>query len=217
MILAVLLEQHLSSLMTNFEVDSHFSLSHYYDPKFETQAVKVLPGEYYATDGEEMIVTVLGSCVSVCLRDSYSGIGGLNHFLLPHDRSNRDTPLTESARYGVYAMELLINHLLKLGAQRSRFEAKVFGGGKVIKDFTFANVGERNVSFVLEHLKKEGIPIVARDLLNIYPRKVHFFPSTGRVMLKKINSLHNKTLIEREKGYLRQVEYKPIAGEVDLF
>lgn len=203
--------------MNNFEIDSHFSMSHYYDPKFETDAVKVLPGEYYATDGEEMIVTILGSCVSVCLRDSYSGIGGLNHFLLPHDRSNRDTPLTESARYGVYAMELLINHLLKLGAVRSRFEAKVFGGGKVIKDFTFANVGERNVEFVLAHLKKEGIPIVARDLLNIYPRKVHFFPSTGRVMLKKINSLHNTTIIEREKGYLRHIEHKPIAGEIDLF
>ena len=203
--------------MNNFEIDSHFSMSHYYDPKFETAAVKVLPGEYYATDGEEMIVTVLGSCVSVCLRDRHSGIGGLNHFLLPHDRSNRDTPLTESALYGVYAMELLINHLLKLGAVRSRFEAKVFGGGKVIKDFTFANVGERNVEFVLEHLKKEGIPIVAHDLLNTYPRKVHFFPSTGRVMLKKINSLHNTTLIEREKGYLRKIEHKPIAGEIDLF
>lgn len=203
--------------MNNFEVDEHFALSHYYDSKFKTQAVKVLPGQYYATDGEEMIVTVLGSCVSVCLRDNYSGIGGLNHFLLPHDRSTSDSPLAESARYGVYAMELLVNHLLKLGAQRRRLEAKVFGGGKVIKDFTFANVGERNVSFVLEHLKQEGIPIVARDLLNIYPRKVHFFPSTGRVMLKKINSLHNTTLIEREKGYLRQVEHKPLAGEVDLF
>lgn len=203
--------------MNKFEVDTHFSMSHYYDPKFQADAVKVLPGEYYATDGEEMIVTVLGSCVSVCLRDSYSGIGGLNHFLLPHDRSNRDTPLTESARYGVYAMELLINHLLKLGAMRHRFEAKVFGGGKVIKDFTFANVGERNVSFVLEHLKKEGIPIVARDLLDIYPRKVHFFPQTGRVMLKKIHSLHNSRLVEREKGYLRQVERKPISGEINLF
>lgn len=203
--------------MNDFEVDKNFALSHYYDPKFKTQAVKVLPGEYYATDGDEMIVTVLGSCVSVCLRDNYSGIAGLNHFLLPHDRSNNDTPLTESALYGVYAMELLVNHLLKLGAQRHRLEAKVFGGGKVIKDFTFANVGERNVSFVLEHLKQEGIPIVARDLLDTYPRKVHFFPNTGRVLLKKINSLNNVTLIEREKGYLRQVEHKPISGEVDLF
>lgn len=203
--------------MNNFEVDEHFSLSHYYDPKFSSQAVKVLPGEYYATNGEEMIVTVLGSCVSVCLRDNYTGVGGLNHFLLPHDRSNANTPLTESARYGVYAMELLINHLLKLGAQRHRLEAKVFGGGNVIKDITFAKVGERNVSFVLAHLAQEGIPIVARDLLDDYPRKVHFFPHSGRVMLKKIKSLHNSTLIDREKGYLRQVEYRPISGEVDLF
>ncbi|SFX10563.1 chemoreceptor glutamine deamidase CheD [Marinospirillum alkaliphilum] len=201
----------------DFEVDKHFSLSHYYDRHFDTQAVKVLPGEYYATDGEEMICTVLGSCVSVCLRDNYSGIGGLNHFLLPHDRSGETSLLTESARYGTYAMELLINHLLKLGGQRRRFEAKVFGGGQVIRDFTFANVGERNVSFVMKHLANEGIPVVARDVLKTYPRKVHFFPRTGRVMLKKINSLHNNTLIEREKSYLRQVDHKPETGEIDLF
>lgn len=203
--------------MNNFEVDKHFSLSHYYDPKFSSQAVKVLPGEYYATAGKEMIVTVLGSCVSVCLRDKYTGVGGLNHFLLPHDRSTTSTPLNDSARYGVYAMELLINHLLKLGAHRNHLEAKIFGGGNVIKDMTFAKVGERNVNFILAHLKQEGIPIVARDLLDNYPRKVHFFPHSGRVLLKKIKSLHNNTLIEREKGYLRQVEYKPISGEVDLF
>lgn len=196
---------------------STLALSHYYDPNFSSQAVKVLPGEYYATDGQEMIVTVLGSCVSVCLRDRYTGVGGLNHFLLPHDSSTTNSLLNESARYGVYAMELLVNHLLKLGAHRNHLEAKVFGGGNVIKDMTFAKVGERNVSFVLEHLKQEGIPIVARDLLDNYPRKVHFFPHSGRVLLKKIKSLHNTTLIEREKGYLRQVEYKPIAGEVDLF
>lgn len=199
------------------DVDKHFALSNYFDRHFDTQAVKVLPGEYYATNTEEMIVTVLGSCVSVCLRDNYSGIGGLNHFLLPHDRSGESALLTESARYGTYAMELLVNHLLKLGAQRRRLEAKVFGGGQVIKDFTFANVGERNVSFVMQHLANEGIPVVAKDVLNIYPRKVHFFPQTGRVMLKKINSLHNATLIEREKVYLRQVDHKPEVGEVDLF
>ncbi|WP_416884803.1 chemoreceptor glutamine deamidase CheD [Marinospirillum sp.] len=199
------------------DIDKHFALSHYYDRHFETQAVKVLPGEYYATQGEEMVVTVLGSCVAVCLRDRSSGIGGLNHFLLPEDRSADASPLTESARYGVYAMELLVNHLLKLGAQRKRLEAKVFGGGRVIKDFSFANVGERNVRFVMQHLRDEGIPVAAHDVLNTYPRKVHFFPRTGRVMLKKINSLHNNTLIERESRYLKQVEYKPEVGEVDLF
>lgn len=199
------------------EIDKHFALSHYYDRHFDTEAVKVLPGEYYATQGEEMVVTVLGSCVAVCLRDRSSGIGGLNHFLLPEDRSVSASPLTESARYGVYAMELLVNHLLKLGAQRKRLEAKVFGGGRVIKDFNFANVGERNVRFVMRHLRDEGIPVAAHDVLNTYPRKVHFFPRTGRVMLKKINSLHNNTLIERESRYLKQVEYKPEVGEVDLF
>ena len=201
----------------DIEVDKHFALSHYYDRHFEVPAVKVLPGEYYATDSGEMLVTVLGSCVAVCLRDHYSGIGGLNHFLLPHDRSAEVSPLNESARYGVYAMELLLNHLLKLGAQRRRLEAKVFGGGKVIKDFNFANVGERNVEFVFEHLKNESIPVVARDVLDIYPRKVHFFPHTGKVMLKKINILRNRTIVERENRYLKHVDQKPEVGEVDFF
>ncbi|KAA0875673.1 chemoreceptor glutamine deamidase CheD [Nitrincola tapanii] len=198
-------------------VDPHLASNHYYDRHFATEAVKVLPGEYFATEEETMIVTVLGSCVSVCLRDRLTGVGGMNHFLLPHDRSGETGPLAASGRYGLYAMELLVNHLLKLGANRQRLEAKVFGGGQVLKTLQFSQVGERNVAFVFEHLRKESIPVVAKDVLDLYPRKVYFFPQTGRVLLKKIRSMHNSTIIDREKAYLQQVETRPVAGAVDLF
>lgn len=198
--------------------DEHLATNTYYDRYFDTQAVKVLPGQYFATPKETMIVTVLGSCVSVCLRDRLTGVGGLNHFMLPHDsNAEANSLIAASGRYGLYAMELLVNHLLKLGASRNRLEAKVFGGGQVLKNMTFMNVGERNVKFVMQHLRDESIPVVGKDILDIYPRKVYFFPQTGKVMLKKIHSLHNTTIIDREQAYMHEIETKPVAGEVDLF
>ncbi len=199
------------------EDNVHLALNTYYDRHFEKQAVKILPGEYYVTTGDKLIVTVLGSCVAVCLRDKYTGVGGMNHFLLPNDGSNETGLLTESARYGVYAMELLINHLLKLGANRNRFEAKVFGGGNVLRGMTVNNVGQRNAEFVLDYLQNEAIPVVAKDLLDDYPRKVYFFPDTGKVMVKKIKSINNSTILDRESEYRMQVKYTPKSGDVELF
>lgn len=148
----------------------------YHDSHFGCDAVKILPGEYFATRENTMIVTVLGSCVSVCLYDPKLKIGGMNHFLLPSDNSNSTGVLADSARYGVYAMELLLNDLLKLGARRSAIEAKVFGGGNMLQGFTLHNIGERNAEFVIEYLNTENIPIIAADLLDVYPRKVYFSP-----------------------------------------
>jgi chemotaxis protein CheD len=189
----------------------------YYDHNFKRQAVKILPGEYYATSRPMLIVTVLGSCVSACVRDRVSGIGGMNHFMLPAINDFGE-PVNASARYGTYAMEVLINQLLKMGARRQNLEAKVFGGGSVIKGFTVANVGERNAAFVREYLKTEQIPIVAEDLLDVFPRKVYFFPSEGRVLIKKLKVLHNDTIVRREMEYNSRLgSATEQAGEVDLF
>jgi chemotaxis protein CheD len=114
-------------------------------------------------------------------------------------------------------MELLINHLLKIGANRNRLEAKVFGGGNVLRGLTVNNVGERNAEFVLDYLHNEGIPIVAQDLLGPYPRKVYFFPNTGKVLIKKIKSIHNSTILDRESEYRMRVKYTPKSGDVELF
>lgn len=162
-----------------------------------------------------LLVTVLGSCVAACVRDADSGIGGMNHFMLPDD-GGRDT-LGSSARYGTYAMEVLINHLLKMGAKRSRMEAKVFGGGAVMASLSSSNVGTRNAEFVLNYLKTEKIPIVAKDLLDSYPRKVYYFPDTGRVLVKKLHRVHNETLFSRERDYKDRLQGSRMEGDVELF
>lgn len=189
----------------------------YFDRNFEMDAVKILPGEYYVSTREILMVTVLGSCVCACVRDRLSGIGGINHFMLPDDRRDDDSRFGRSMRYGDYAMEILINQLLKLGARRSNLEAKVFGGGNVLPGFKNHVVGERNARFVIDYLATEGIPVVAKDLLGNHPRKVYFFTTTGRVLVKKLRSMHNDTIIERELTYSEALRQSKVEGEVELF
>ncbi len=186
----------------------------YYDRHFQRQAVKILPGEYFATSGREVIVTVLGSCVAACLQDPGTGIGGMNHFLLPQ---NSDDDSCLSARYGVNAMELLINEMLAMGAIKTRIRAKVFGGGHVIEAMSSNRVGTRNAEFVEGFLRDEQIPIVASDLCGDYPRKVYFFPDTGQVWVKKIRNLKNDTILVREQSLRERLAQDQVAGSVDLF
>jgi chemotaxis protein CheD len=194
-----------------------FATNVYFDRTFDCDAAKILPGEYYYTNKDMLIVTVLGSCVSACIRDRVTGLGGMNHFMLPDGGADTGSPVSASARYGTYAMEVLINDLLKAGARRDNLEAKVFGGGAVLKGFTAINVGERNAAFVQSFLKNEKIRIVAEDLNDIYPRKVYFFPRTGKVLVKKLMQTHNDTLAQRENEYANRLKAKPVAGEVELF
>lgn len=189
----------------------------YFDNHFKCEAVKILPGEYFVTTRNMLIVTVLGSCVSVCLRDRKNGIGGMNHFMLPGNGDRDAGPVSSSARYGSYAMDILINHLLKLGAGRRNLEAKVFGGGSVLAGFSVNQVGERNAKFVLEYLKAEKIPMAAQDLLDVYPRKIYFFPATGRVLVRKLKTQHNNTIVDRETEYRHKIADTKVAGEVELF
>lgn len=189
----------------------------YYDRSFDTQAAKVLPGEYYVTGKDMLIVTVLGSCVAACIRDTQSGIGGLNHFMLPDGGTDENNPASTSARYGSYAMEILINHITKLGARRANLEAKVFGGGNVLPGLTVANVGERNAEFVLGFLHTEKIRVVAQDLVDVYPRKVYYFPASGKVMVKKLRDIHNSTIFEREQVYGSRLKGSRVGGDVELF
>jgi chemotaxis protein CheD len=178
----------------------------WYEHHFRSVAVKVLPGEYYVGRDDVLIVTTLGSCIAVCLWDAGARIGGMNHFMLPDG-------VGESGRFGAYAMEVLINELLKQGARRSSLEAKVFGGGQVIAGMDTMNVGERNTSFVLEYLRVERIPVIAKDVLDVHPRKVCFLPALGKAMVKRLPATHGATLREREI-----VTAVPAAGgTVDLF
>lgn len=186
---------------------------YFFDPHFQHNAVKVLPGEYFVSRERLTIVTVLGSCIAACLWDSRACVGGMNHFMLPEGESG-DT----SGRYGSYAMELLINEMMKLGARRETLQAKIFGGGQVMHNFTTLNVGERNTRFVQNYLATERIPIVSEDVLDIHPRKVVFFPVTGKAMVKRLAHAHPGTLAEEAiRGNAASVAQATRGGSVDLF
>lgn len=201
----------------SFALEEQLATNLYYDRTFDCEAAKILPGEYYYTQKSMLIVTVLGSCVAACIRDRVSGIGGMNHFMLPDGGGEPGNLLSASMRYGSYAMEVLINQLLKVGARRDNLEAKVFGGGNVLRGFTAINVGERNAEFVRDFLRAENIRIVAEDLNDVHPRKVYFFPATGKVLVKKLKQLNNYTLVKREQDYAGRLRTNEVGGDIDLF
>lgn len=195
-------------------------VNRYWDREREIIAAKILPGEYYVTFQNELITTVLGSCVSACIRDRELGIGGMNHFMLPQTHADKIKKGTEAivgiaTRYGNYAMEHLINTILSHGGKRKNLEVKVFGGGKIIPALT--DVGMKNIEFVLNYLDQEGLKLLSQDLGDIYPRKVVYFPKTGKVAMKKIQDLHNDTIIQRERQYINTLKTVPVAGDVELF
>jgi len=190
-------------------------INRYWDKYNDIVTAKILPGQYYVTKNNEAIVTVLGSCISACIRDVNSGIGGMNHFMLPADNSGANTRLSESARYGNFAMEMLINEILKNGGIRSSLEVKIFGGGKILRNMT--DVGQRNIEFVTTYIKTEGLNLVSSDVGTPHPRKVYYFPESGRVRIKKLRKLHNETVIEREADYMKDLVKKPVEGDIELF
>lgn len=183
----------------------------FYDAHFKSEAVKVMPGEYFVADEDILIMTTLGSCIAACLWDRQVKVGGLNHFMLPEG-------VGDSGRYGSYAMELLINELLKRGATRMTLEAKIFGGAAVIAGMSSLNVGERNTHFVTEFLATERIPIVSQDVLDVYPRKVCFLPHSGRAMVKRLAPTNPEALMAQERQAAQTVSSKRAAGgSIDLF
>ena len=183
----------------------------FYDAHFKNAAVKILPGEYYVDNEDILVMTTLGSCIAACLWDRTAMVGGMNHFMLPEGAG-------DSGRYGSFAMELLINELMKRGAVKSRMEAKIFGGGAVISGMNTINVGERNTNFVIDYLKTERIPIVSKDVMDIYPRKVCFLPHSGKAMVKRLASANTDALMQQDRAAAQRVQ--PVAaagGSVDLF
>lgn len=192
----------------------------YWDPGCDRWSAKILPGEYFVTRSDEAITTVLGSCIAACIRDPATRIGGMNHFMLPEDSSPGksawiDGPGGLATRYGSYAMESLINELMKLGARRDRLEVKLFGGGRILSSMT--DVGQKNITFARDFLKLEGFKIAAEDVGDVYPRRVLYFPTTGVVMLKRLRALDVSAIAQRENNYLHSLAAKPVGDDVELF
>jgi chemotaxis protein CheD len=183
----------------------------FWDANFKNDAVKVLPGEFFVSDEDMLIVTTLGSCIAACLWDRERRIGGMNHFMLPEGQG-------DSGRYGSYAMELLINQLMKRGASRATLEAKVFGGGAVIASMTSLNVGERNTKFVIDYLQTERIPVVSKDVLDVCARKVCLLPASGKVLMKRLAPTNADALVAQERAAAEKAAPQATGGgSVDLF
>ena len=196
-------------------------INRYWDAENKTFAAKLLPGEYYITKTGEMITTVLGSCVSACIRDVTTGIGGMNHFMLPMKSSEQikmDVKdfKNDAMRYGNWAMEHLINDILKLGCKKTNLEIKLFGGGQIFAH-EILNIGEQNAEFAIKYLNVEHMKVAAKDLGGNQARKVNFFPKSGRALVKRFESLHNETIVQREEKYYHSLVTHDSDGDIELF
>jgi len=196
-------------------------INRYWDRALDIPAAKILPGECYVSDRGEMVVTVLGSCVAACIRDKVIGVGGMNHFMLPIQSSekmiSRNSAVNPELCYGNWAMEYLINAILKSGGRRENLEVKLFGGGKVLSCMTKIDIGARNIEFVLNFLKQEKLPVAAINVGDTCARKVLYFPDTGAVKLKRLRSLANQTIEKREQAYFDSMRKNTYAGDIEIF
>lgn len=196
-------------------------INRYWDRRIDGAAAKILPGQCYVSASGEMIVTVLGSCIAACIRDPVLGIGGMNHFMLPVQTGERGIQRNNSINpalcYGNWAMEFLINAILKMGGKKERLEIKLFGGGRVLSGMTNIDIGKRNIAFVIDYLNRDGLAIAAQDLAGDYPRKIRYFPDTGAVKMRRLRAVANDTIQKRERDYLDSMINKPQSGGVELF
>jgi chemotaxis protein CheD len=188
----------------------------FFDSASSAWMVKVFPGEFYVTaKPDEVLVTVLGSCVSACIRDHRNGIGGMNHFMLPQGRTGAWGSDAQSTRFGNFAMEKLINELMKAGCSRDALEIKVFGGGNVTDQRNA--VGTHNAEFILRYLEAEGLRCAAQDLGGQLPRRIHYYPSTGRVVRRLIGGAESSAVCREETDFAGRLSTRMPAGEVELF
>ena len=194
-------------------------IKRYVDKQRGIVVAKILPGEFYVTKQEEAISTVLGSCISACIWDDRMKIGGMNHFMLPIKGDGigangwqEDNSYT--CRYGLWAMEYLINEVLKHGGSRHNLKVKLFGGGKVLASMS-SDVGERNIQFAQEYVQNEGLQVISTDVGGPWPRKVLFFPNTGKALVKKLQTTHNDTIQRREIQYRDSLD-QPASDSADI-
>ena len=195
-------------------------IKRFWDKENALFSAKIVPGEYYVTVDGEMITTVLGSCVSACIRDKMRAIGGMNHFMLPLDHSNGNTAWGAAAsaatRYGSVAMERLINEIIKHGGRRDHLEVKLVGGGNVLGGMK-TDVGAENIEFVKNYLRNEGLHVVGEDLGGVYPRKIQYFPKTGKLRVKTLVSERNRIVVEKEEKLIQTFDKHLNTGDVELF
>lgn len=160
--------------------------------------------------------TVLGSCIAACVRDKVAGIGGMNHFLLATQSGSSKDRFGESARYGAFAMEQLINMVLSRGTGRkANLEFKVFGGGNIHAGMQ--DVGQKNIEFIREFLRNENYVIASEDMGGSYARRVMFQPKSGRALVKRLDSRDSAHLVKDELAIAKRQIIKPVEADIELF
>lgn len=180
--------------------EEFIATSRFFDHQFKRDVIKVMPGQFFVASGAVVIATVLGSCVSAVIWDPITRIGGMNHFMLAASSDGNGGEI-DCMRYGHFAMDTLIERVLAQGAMKNSLEAKVFGGGRVLRGFNASDIGDDNAAFVLEYLEEKGIPITACNLGDVYPRKLYFFPDTGVVKMRKMKTDYSPKVARIEYNY----------------
>ncbi|MCP4595461.1 MAG: chemotaxis protein CheD [Neptuniibacter sp.] len=201
-----------SSLPPTLRGFEHHNL--FWEPRWDCYAVKVKPGDFYVSNSGIVITTVLGSCISACIHDPVAGYGGLNHFMLPDSGTQGD--LDRSMRYGLFAMEQLINELMKHGCQRERMQVKLTGGGDMMGGLT-TRIGQQNIDFILKYIQDEGLSLEASDLGGDQARRVAYFPTEGRMLVNKLDHRDDQRLIEEERSFRVDVDQHLDDTDVELF
>ena len=177
-----------------------------------------MPGEYYVSWAPSEITTLLGSCVAACLWDSKRKIGGMNHFMLPDSPAEAHGlgDKTKSMRYGLYAMEVLVNDLLAMGAKREHLQAKVFGGSNITGALNTRHIGRRNAEFVIDFLHKDKIKVVASDLAGPHSRRIRFNTQNSAVRVERVASA-NSAALQQETPYSEKINKDPVNGDIVFF
>ena len=184
-------------------------LDRIYDRVLQKEVVRLMPGEFFVSREAEVLTTVLGSCVAACIRDKQHNIGGMNHFMLPDADMGAGVDTATAGRYGTHAMQFLIDGIVSLGGSAKNLEVKIFGGGRIVEGMS--DVGDRNIKFIREFLHKAGIPVSAEDVGLAFPRKVNYFVDTGKVMVKKLRSIHSRSILADEQSYCQKI---PAGGDL---
>lgn len=205
-----------SSPVTHHQSPEFAHIRRMRDARFPYEIASILPGEFFVSQTPMVIYTVLGSCISACIRDPIARVGGMNHFMLPAPKEHQscDAWGGESTRYGSFAMEQLINGILKRGGMKQRLEVKLFGAGKIYEGSI--DVGARNTEWVLRYLQTEGFSVASSDLGDMFPRKVYYFTDSGRVLMKKIERIKNLTIYDRESDYQNRLRQEQQQTQVDV-
>lgn len=175
-----------------------------YNSKLGRYVHEIFAGGYHATRNSNLVFsTLLGSCISVCLRDRFTGVAGMNHFMLPGKSYKKNAVSNGDARYGLSSMKMLIGEMLKIGAEKNALEAKIFGGGQLY-EMTLNNVANMNIDFIEKYLQKKRIPVLAGCLGGYCGRKLYFYPDTFAVYVKQISFKEIPAVaLEQEKSFLQ--------------